>query len=48
MLSENTGDLKRAIWYVAGPPAMVSAVRQTVADLGILEDDVRAEDFAGY
>jgi ferredoxin-NADP reductase len=48
MLSESMGDLKGAIYYVAGPPAMVSAIGHLLTDLGISEDDIRSEEFAGY
>ena len=48
MLSESMDDLKSAICYLAGPPAMVSAVGQTLAALGISEDNIRSEEFAGY
>lgn len=48
MLSESMGDLKRSIYYVAGPPAMVAAIGHTLTDLGISEDDIRSEEFAGY
>jgi ferredoxin-NADP reductase len=36
------------IFYVAGPPAMVEAIRRTLAEAGIDEDDIRSEDFVGY
>jgi ferredoxin-NADP reductase len=48
MLSNNTGDLKGSIYYVAGPSTMVSAIGRVLADLGISEDDIRSEEFAGY
>lgn len=48
MLSNNTGDLKSSIYYVAGPSTMVSAIGRVLADLGISEDDIRTEEFAGY
>jgi ferredoxin-NADP reductase len=36
------------IYYVAGPPAMVAAMRQLLIAGGLDEDDLRTEDFAGY
>jgi ferredoxin-NADP reductase len=48
MLSQSMSDLKGSIYYVAGPPAMVSAIGHTLTDLGISEDDIRSEEFAGY
>lgn len=40
--------LDGSIYYIAGPPAMVRAMRQTLSTAGIDEDDVRTEEFAGY
>jgi ferredoxin-NADP reductase len=43
--------LKRAvspIYYIAGPPAMVTALREMLNHTGIDDDDIRAEEFAGY
>jgi ferredoxin-NADP reductase len=48
MLSENMKDLHNSICYVAGPPTMVSAIGHTLNDLGISEDNIRSEEFAGY
>ncbi len=48
MIREAVSGLSRPIAYVAGPPAMVAAARQVLADAGIDEDDVRSEDFFGY
>jgi hypothetical protein len=33
--------------HLAGPPAMVSVLRDTLVTAGIDEDAVRAEEFAG-
>lgn len=43
-----THDLPAPIFYIAGPPAMVEAMRQVLAGAGIDEDDVRSEEFYGY
>ncbi len=48
MLSECMDDPKGSIYYVAGPPKMVSAIGHALADFGVSEDDIRSEDFAGY
>ena len=45
---EAVQDLPDPIFYVAGPPAMVEAIRRTLAEAGIDEDDIRSEDFYGY
>ena len=42
------GDLSAPIYYLAGPPAMVEAMRQTLNDAGIGDDDIRSEEFYGY
>jgi NAD(P)H-flavin reductase len=36
------------IYYIAGPPPMVSATRRTLCEVGVGEGDVRTEEFAGY
>jgi ferredoxin-NADP reductase len=48
MLSKHLAALQGPIYYIAGPPPMVAAMRQTLVSAGIDEDDIRAEDFAGY
>jgi len=48
ILSKYVGDLHGPIYYIAGPPVMVSAMRETLVASGVDEDDVRAEEFAGY
>ncbi len=42
------GELPRPIFYVTGPPAMVEAMHQSLAQAGIDDDDVRSESFYGY
>jgi len=37
-----------AICYIAGPPTMVQAACRTLGELGIDEDDIRTDEFAGY
>jgi ferredoxin-NADP reductase len=48
MLARFVPDLPTPIYYIAGPPAMVTAVRHTLVGAGVNEDDIRSEDFAGY
>jgi ferredoxin-NADP reductase len=48
MLSRHLAVLQGPIYYIAGPPTMVAAMRQTLVSAGIDEDDIRAEEFAGY
>lgn len=48
MLSKWIPDLSAPIYYIAGPPGMVAGARKTLVDAGISEQDIRAEEFAGY
>ena len=48
MLSRHLASLQGPIYYVAGPPAMVAGIKQMLVKADIEEDDIRAEDFAGY
>jgi ferredoxin-NADP reductase len=36
------------IYYIAGPPAMVAAMRRMLTEVGVDEDDIRTEEFSGY
>jgi ferredoxin-NADP reductase len=42
------GDLSAPIYYLAGPPAMVEAVRKTLNQANINDDDIHSEEFFGY
>jgi ferredoxin-NADP reductase len=42
------GDLVSPIFYAAGPPGMVEAIRQTLYGAGVDDDDIRSEEFYGY
>ena len=48
MLLRHMDGLKGPIYYVAGPPAMVAAMREMLTKAGVEEDDVRTEEFGGY
>ena len=48
MILAAAGSLAAPVFYVAGPPAMVSAMRAALAAAGVEDDDVRSEDFHGY
>ena len=48
MLSRHLGNLQGPIYYVAGPPAMVTDMRKMLVASGVDEDDIRSEEFAGY
>ena len=36
------------IYYIAGPPEMVKGMHATINEAGVDDDDIRAEEFAGY
>lgn len=48
LLARFSGDLPEPVYYIAGPPAMVNAIRQIVQRMGVSDDDIRSEDFFGY
>ncbi len=48
MLTRHVPSLQGPIYYLAGPPAMVAAMRDMLTDAGVDEDDIRTEEFAGY
>ncbi|MDD5249130.1 MAG: FAD-dependent oxidoreductase [Rhodocyclaceae bacterium] len=48
LLSQVLGGLSSAVCYVAGPPAMVAAMRGHLNRAGADDDDIRSEDFFGY
>lgn len=48
MLLRHLDGLEGPIYYVAGPPAMVAAMREMLTKAGVGEDDIRTEEFGGY
>ena len=48
MLSKYLNDLRGPVYYIAGPPAMVSGMRKMLVASGVDEDDIRTDEFAGY
>ncbi len=48
MLNKHLPNIPSCIYYLAGPPGMVAAMRQLTEQLGVSEDNVKTEDFAGY
>jgi ferredoxin-NADP reductase len=41
-------DFENPIFYIAGPPGMVAGMREMLAVAGAPDDNIRAEEFAGY
>jgi ferredoxin-NADP reductase len=48
MLVKYIDDLTLPIYYIAGPAAMVTAMRKTLNDAGVDDDNIRIEEFSGY
>ena len=48
MIEENVPELKNAIFYISGPNAMVSAMRQVLAVGKIKSGNIVTEEFSGY
>jgi ferredoxin-NADP reductase len=48
MLAKHLPSLQGPIYYLAGPPAMVAAMRRMLTEAGVDEDDIRTEEFSGY
>lgn len=48
LLKRVAAGLPDPIYYVAGPPAMVGALRATLERAGVDADDIRSEEFHGY
>ncbi len=48
LLRRVTADLPDPVCYVAGPPAMVGALRAALERAGVDGDDIRSEEFFGY
>lgn len=48
MLDKYLPSLQGPIFYIAGPPALVAAMRRMLTEAGVDEDDIRTEEFSGY
>ncbi len=48
MLTKHLPSLQGSIYYLAGPPAMIAAMRSMLIGAGVDEDDIRTEEFFGY
>jgi len=48
MLSRYSKDVVTPVYYIAGPPAMVSGLQAMLNGKGVDDDDIRTEEFAGY
>ena len=48
MLQRHLPALNDPIYYIAGPPRMVEAMRGMLLKAGVQDDGIRTEDFGGY
>jgi ferredoxin-NADP reductase len=48
LLVKHLKNLSGPIYYIAGPPKMVAAMRKMLTDATVNEDDIRMEEFGGY
>jgi ferredoxin-NADP reductase len=48
LLARFIDNMKLPIFYIAGPPGFVGAIRAMLAESGVSETDIRAEEFSGY
>jgi Na+-transporting NADH:ubiquinone oxidoreductase subunit NqrF len=47
-MAKYLGAAKSPIYYIVGPPKMVSGLHRMINESGIDDDDIRTEDFSGY
>ncbi len=48
MKNVGTNNLQDFTWYIAGPPAMVNSVRNTLSLLRVNDEQIYTEEFTGY
>jgi ferredoxin-NADP reductase len=48
LLTKHLSEAKSPIYYVVGPPGMVTGVHEMLNKTGINDDDIRCEGFSGY
>lgn len=48
MLTRYVKDIAAPIYYIAGPPGMVQGLRKMIQQAGVVDADIRTEEFAGY
>jgi ferredoxin-NADP reductase len=48
MLSKHVANLQGPIYYIAGPPIMVTAMREALVNAGVEENDIKIDEFVGY
>ena len=48
MLKKYIDDIKALIYYIAGPPGFVLAMRGLIEEIGVNPDDIKTDEFEGY
>jgi len=48
MLARYIPEVHKPVYYVCGPPEMVTAMQKLLYGLGVNEDNIRSEEFGGY
>ena len=48
MLLRYLKDAVSPVYYIAGPPEMVKGIHTMINEAGVDDDNIRAEEFAGY
>ena len=48
MLERHVKGMASPIYYIAGPPALVTAMRETLVSAGAEGNDIRTDEFVGY
>jgi len=48
MLLKYLAKLDGPTYYIAGPPAMATALQKMLNEAGVNDDDIRSETFTGY
>lgn len=48
VISSAIPDTRQAVYYLAGPPAMVDAMKTLLLGMGVSRDNIRMESFSGY
>jgi ferredoxin-NADP reductase len=48
MIEKHVPDRTDAVYYSAGPQAMITAMRKVLRDMGVSKDDIKTEEFTGY
>lgn len=48
ILAKYVSDLAKPVYYIAGPPALVRAMKDMLSEARVDEDEINSEDFSGY